>query len=346
MHNNSNRKTEQNTGRSRKIILAFIAIAILAIGLTLLVKFSSNTYDRPVALKVGSKAASFNLKAVRGGTVSLDSLKGKDFILSFIKVSNNLENKETQDSRAQLNFIKSMETQYGAKGMRFIVVDSSYLSGGKGTDTNQLINFSYDWKLDQIPLLMDNKTKGMAQEYGVSYLPTTFLIDRTGVITQRFDGKALSYQLASSIEQSLDGKEKTGKYQVTPAQSVFKGIDAARQLSLDLWLVDGGKDWDSKAQTGARLLAVGLSGKLRAQVTAENLETHEKVDVLSGEMEAVPESEARELTSNMMKPDSVVKMAIVPGKIDKQGYYRIYAVITDSDMKKEIQSGQAVIHVK
>jgi peroxiredoxin len=290
MHIASKRKTAQAVAGFRQIIgFALIALVVLAIGLTLFVEFTRNTSVKPSALTVGSKAAAFNLKAARGGTISLDSLKGKAFILSFIRVSNDFENKETQASRAQLNFIKSMETQYSSRGMKFIIVDVSYLTSGRGTDTNQLINFSYDWKLEQIPLLMDSKSKGMAQKYGVSYLPTTFLIDKMGVITQRWDGVALSYQLASSIEQSLDGKESMGKYQITAAQSIFKGLDAARQLSPNLWLVDGGKDWDSEAQTATKLLAVGLSGKLQVQVTAENLETYEKVDVYSGEMEVVPE---------------------------------------------------------
>lgn len=151
----------------------------------------------------GSSAPDFDLQAVRGGSYRLADLAGKVVLLSFINTQAKATLGTADPSRAQIVFLKSMQEQYGRKGLVVIIVDAARLATGNHPGTDQLINFTYDWQLDQVPVLDDSEST-VARSYTVTSTPTTFLIDDHQRIRQRWDGFTSAAQLALSIDALLE----------------------------------------------------------------------------------------------------------------------------------------------
>src|SRR5262249_24974798 len=133
------------------------------------------------------------------------------------------------------------------------IVDASQQETGKQPGEDGLINFTYDWQLDMIPVLIDEQAK-VAKAFGVSNAPTTFLIDRDGVVQQRWDGMASSPQLAFAIETlvgvpsyrstaSVATEQPDDCPDPTPAHAKFAGVGLARSLSNEIWVIDNGGSW-------------------------------------------------------------------------------------------------------
>ena len=151
------------------------------------------------ALAPGSSAPDFDLQAVRGGSYHLADLSGQVILLSFINTQADATSATSDPSRAQIVFLKSMQEQYGAQGLTVLIVDAARIATGSEPGTDQLINFTYDWQLDQVPVLED-PDRTTAKAYTVMSTPTTFLIGGNRVIEQRWDRFASASQLALSIE--------------------------------------------------------------------------------------------------------------------------------------------------
>jgi peroxiredoxin len=96
-----------------------------------------------------------------------------------------------------------MLEQYRSKGLVVLLVDTTQLRSGKHSTHDSLINFTYDWQLATIPMLVDSNGM-MARLYGISGAPTTFLIGVDGMIQQRWDDIATVPQLAYAIKALID----------------------------------------------------------------------------------------------------------------------------------------------
>ncbi|HKE31770.1 MAG TPA: hypothetical protein VKD65_08600, partial [Candidatus Angelobacter sp.] len=121
---------------------------------------------------------------------------------------------------------------------------------------DELINFTYDWQLEDISVL-DDSDDSVARSYVVESTPTTFLISADRIIQQRWNGFASASQLALSIEtlvgvpvhRQVNTTEVPATLPVTAcpneaqAQAKFAGLGLARPLSDELWAVDGGGSW-------------------------------------------------------------------------------------------------------
>jgi len=150
-------------------------------------------------LKSGTPAVDFTLDGVRSGTFHLKDLPGKVVLLSFLNTQADATTITPSPSRAQITSLKSMQQQYGSKGLTVFIIDAAQLESGKQPSTEDLINFTYNWQLDTIPVLMDVDGKVRSQ-YGVSSVPTTFLIGTNGMIQQCWNNTASPSQLALAIE--------------------------------------------------------------------------------------------------------------------------------------------------
>jgi peroxiredoxin len=154
------------------------------------------------AVQPGSQAPDFTLEAVRGESYRLRDFQDKAVLLSFINTEA-MAMETPERSRSQVVFLKSMLEQYRSKGLVVLLVDTAHLRSGKHSTHDNLINFTYDWQLDTIPVFVDPNGM-MARLYGISGTPTTFLIGADGVIQQRWDDMATVPQLAYAIKAQID----------------------------------------------------------------------------------------------------------------------------------------------
>ena len=156
----------------------------------------------PQDVVAGSSAPSFRLAMGRGGKCDLADLlaKKKAVLLSFVDArSQPLSRTQADPSRGELVFLKSMTEQYAPNGLEVLIVGCNGLLSGKPLAPGALLNFTYDWQLDGVTVLRD-EDEAAAIRYGVSTLPTTFLIAPAGRIQRRWNGFAASPQLALAIE--------------------------------------------------------------------------------------------------------------------------------------------------
>ena len=163
--------------------------------IVLIVSACSSSAD----LAPGTSAPDFTLQAVHGGEYRLQDLLEQPVLLSFINTQAEGGSATANPSRAQIVCLKSMQEQYGPKGLVVLIVDAARIATGKQPSQDQLINFTYDWQLENVPVLED-PDGSIARSYAVESTPTTFLIGADGIIQQRWDGFASASQLAFSIE--------------------------------------------------------------------------------------------------------------------------------------------------
>jgi peroxiredoxin len=200
------RRPAITVGRRKLLLLAVLALvlaaAIAAISVAALGRAGSRRQ-----LAVGARAPALAADAVRGGRVSLDGLRGHVVLVSFL--NSQAEATTTGDpSRAQLVFLRSMQTQHQRFGLRVIVVDAAELTGVDRPSRDDLVNYTYDWHLDPaIAVLADDGS--LARRFGVETPPTTFLIGPDGVLRERWDGFAPAARLDLAIRR-LEGRPATG----------------------------------------------------------------------------------------------------------------------------------------
>src|SRR5215216_287128 len=101
-----------------------------------------------VVLEPGRPAPDFDLQAVRGGFYHLADLSGQMVLLSFINTQADTPSVTADPSRAQIVFLKSMQEQYGQKGLVVMIIDAARIATGSYSGTDRLLNFTYDWQLD------------------------------------------------------------------------------------------------------------------------------------------------------------------------------------------------------
>jgi peroxiredoxin len=144
------------------LICVFLSLAIL------LTAFEGDA----TAVSVGDKAPLFTLKDLKGNDVSLSSFKGKTVFLNFWATWCPYCRKE----REELN---ALYKAYNEKGLVIISV-----SLDRSEDTLQ--SYMKDNPAEYIVLTDTKMTSGAM--YGVRGFPTTFLIDRDGVIMYKAPG--------------------------------------------------------------------------------------------------------------------------------------------------------------
>jgi hypothetical protein len=179
-------------------LLAFLALVALTV--------ACGEEQLRVKVETGMPAPALTGSAVRGGEVNLGHLRGRIVLVSFLN-SRAEATAEGDPSRAQIVFLRSMQTQHKRLGLRVIVVDAAELAGAGSPSRNDLVNYTYDWNLDSaIAVLRDDGT--LARRFGVEQVPTTFLIGPKGVVRKRWDGFAPATQLDFAI-RVLEGRGPT-----------------------------------------------------------------------------------------------------------------------------------------
>ena len=327
-------------------LLGWIALcAILSVG-ALALRSLGGALQQPlptVMLGPTMPAPDFHLVAVRGGEQQLSSLKGSPVLLSFV---NTAESPGDQaQSRGQIAFFRSMAQQYGPKGVHVLLIDAASLQTGRPTPTDDLLNFSYDWQLDAVPVLQDTGRE-TARAYTVSLAPTTFLIRPDGTIAERWNGFAAVSQLALALQALVEPPAADQTALVpptcaeTPTQARFAGLPLARSLGQAIWLVDGGATWQHDSAVPAHLLVLDKHAD-HIQVMATDLQSSKTTIVLDAALAPLPSDQASALTNGQ---NMAISAVTTPIKLPWRGCVQLQ--VTVSAQSTPIGSGQATMFVR
>lgn len=327
---------------NRLLLAPFLCLGIVVFGF---LTGCTGIKQPVVELKIGTPASNFILTSVRGDAYELKSLEGQAVLLSFINTQAEIDLATPDPSRAQIIFLKSMHEQYASRGLSVFIVDAAQLEIGKQPSLEELINFTHNWQLGDIPVLVD-KNGLIRDQYGISSLPTTLLIGTDGVIQQRWNTMASSSQLALAIESvvgiplyritstnATPALEGTSCFSEPLAQARFSGVGLARSLSDEIWVVDNGQGWGTDGNYPLQWIVLDHSGKagknqLRFQVTGEyfNSENFILIDQI---LEQLPDDEARGLLGGTSGNLPNVYFITTTISLDMPGCLQVQAVVTD-----------------
>lgn len=142
------------------ILLLVLALVILATGCT------------ETGAAVGDRAPDFQLQDLEGNEVSLSSLRGSPILLNFWATW-------CPPCRLEMPFIQEVYQEWTDKGLVILAID---MGESAATVRDFMQNNNYT-----IPVLLDTR-RVVSQKYNVTAIPTTFFIDRNGVIQDKLIG--------------------------------------------------------------------------------------------------------------------------------------------------------------
>lgn len=142
------------------ILLLVLALVILATGCT------------ETGAAVGDRAPDFQLQDLEGNEVSLSSLRGSPILLNFWATW-------CPPCRLEMPFIQEVYQEWTDKGLVILAID---MGESAATVREFMQNNNYT-----IPVLLDTR-RVVSQKYNVTAIPTTFFIDRNGVIQDKLIG--------------------------------------------------------------------------------------------------------------------------------------------------------------
>jgi peroxiredoxin len=123
--------------------------------------------------QTNAKAPDFTLRDVNGKTVSLSSLKGKVILLNFWATW-------CPPCKAEMPSMNKLYNEIKSKGFEIVAVSTdNALSPIKEFLVISRVDFT---------VLFDEK-KAVSRQYKVFSMPTTFLIDRSGFIVEKYFGE-------------------------------------------------------------------------------------------------------------------------------------------------------------
>jgi len=148
-----------------KITLIITLASILTMGFAL-IGCSSNSAPPTQGTEVGNLAPDFQLNNLEGEPVSLSDFRGNPVMLNFWATWCSPCVREMPD-------IQSMYDEQSIKGLVLLPVNM-------GGTSSQVKGFLQSHNLS-LPVLLDID-RDVAQKYGIRYIPTTFFIDKDGII--------------------------------------------------------------------------------------------------------------------------------------------------------------------
>jgi AhpC/TSA family len=195
------RRDRHILARKRRAVVTGAAAAVVLAGVALVVGlggFGRGPVMPPALAQHPAPFFTRPLASLNGGTFSLGSQRGYPVLLSFLNTQAEAAAGNVP-SRAEVVFIKSMNTQNRRYGLRTVIVDAADAAGTSPPSRGALVNFTFDWALGPSIAVVGDQDGSVERAYGVTKTPTTFLIDKRGIIRRRWDGFALAAQLDFAI---------------------------------------------------------------------------------------------------------------------------------------------------
>lgn len=157
--------------QKRRLLIrsTILLILVAALGYTFYQNFFS---DQTGMVKVGEKAPDFVLKDLNDQTVRLSDYRGKGVFLNFWGTY-------CPPCEKEMPYMENQYERFKELGVEILAVnvDEPELAVSKFVERHEL----------SFPIPMDSKGAVM-DAYGISPLPTTFLIDENGIVIQRLTG--------------------------------------------------------------------------------------------------------------------------------------------------------------
>jgi peroxiredoxin len=155
-----------------------IALVAAIIGIILIVAGCSGGEESGGVPAPGKKAPAFQLKTLDGETVSLESLRGRPVLLNFWATW-------CMPCRAEMPIFQQLHesTEWRTRGLAILAVNI-------GEQTALVQDFMESFNLS-FTILIDSSQK-VAVSYNAAYIPTTYFIDKDGIIREIKVGAILS----------------------------------------------------------------------------------------------------------------------------------------------------------
>ncbi len=135
-------------------------------------------------IKVGNLAPDFQLNNLKGEPVSLSSLRGRPVLINFWATW-------CRACRIEMPYLQQVYEEWSDKGLVLLAINL-------GESLSKVEEFVKNYNLS-FPVLLDTN-QAISLRYNVRYIPTTFLIDKDGIIQEVKIG---AFRSTAELEESL-----------------------------------------------------------------------------------------------------------------------------------------------
>ena len=136
------------------------------------------------AAQVGERAPDFQLQNLDGQTISLGDLRGKPVLVNFWTTW-------CPPCRSEMPFLQQIYEEWSDTGLVLLAVDSG--------ESQARVKEFLETRSLSLPVLLDTDNR-VAQKYNIRGIPTTFFIDRDGIIQEKIVG---AFPSKEAIEEHL-----------------------------------------------------------------------------------------------------------------------------------------------
>ncbi len=158
------------------IALIMLALAIMLAG--------CDVGSASSGVREGERASDFQLQSLDGKTVSLSSFRGKPVLLNFWATW-------CGPCVGEMPYLQEIYKERSAEGLVVLAVNI-------GDPASQANGFMQHYELS-LPVLLDTR-RAVAEQYNITGIPTTFFIDKNGIIQGKVVG---AFPSKESIERYL-----------------------------------------------------------------------------------------------------------------------------------------------
>ncbi len=159
-----------------------MAITLIILALMLLTGCSIDSVQS--GPRVGQRAPDFELKNLDGQTISLEDLRGKAVLLNFWATW-------CGPCRGEMPYLEEIYQEWSDEKLLLLAINIGE-SSSQAKDFLQSNNLS-------LPVLLDIR-QAVAEQYNITAIPTTFFIDKDGIIQDKVVG---SFRDKETIESYI-----------------------------------------------------------------------------------------------------------------------------------------------